>query len=250
MWRAARALTGYCGGSNSASICFSRLLRSEDTSGSLLESYIKIYSQTETSRVQMASQLRRKSSIPIIVQVGLALAVCVNMGLLHYVEGANFTVGAGYVESSTGSTYWTNTIGGLLRPEILLSSYQRWTNSVLVSVGDTLIFEYERGTHTVFLARNKTAFTKCDFDGAVQVPDGSPTTYTIKPTDSTLFFVCTLPGHCDSGQKVEIVPLGTTPQPPPQPTPTSNALRQSRMKPATVVTLLLTSYLVFFAHCV
>ncbi|XP_024380048.1 blue copper protein 1a-like [Physcomitrium patens] len=198
----------------------------------------------------MASQLRRKSSIPIIVQVGLALAVCVNMGLLHYVEGANFTVGAGYVESSTGSTYWTNTIGGLLRPEILLSSYQRWTNSVLVSVGDTLIFEYERGTHTVFLARNKTAFTKCDFDGAVQVPDGSPTTYTIKPTDSTLFFVCTLPGHCDSGQKVEIVPLGTTPQPPPQPTPTSNALRQSRMKPATVVTLLLTSYLVFFAHCV
>lgn len=125
-----------------------------------IAAYIKIYSQTETSRVQMASQLRRKSSIPIIVQVGLALAVCVNMGLLHYVEGANFTVGAGYVESSTGSTYWTNTIGGLLRPEILLSSYQRWTNSVLVSVGDTLSKLPVQPTFHITLLLNSSDGTK------------------------------------------------------------------------------------------
>jgi len=37
-------------------------------------------------------------------------------------------------------------------------------------------FDYPLGSHTVFLVSTEVAFNNCDLTGAVQVPDGFPTT--------------------------------------------------------------------------
>lgn len=172
----------------------------------------------------------------VLAQVVLVLAV---MGLINHAQCANYTVGEGYVESGNGYT-WTNTVGGLLKPSLLEGAYQQWASSVNVTAGDILTFNYPLGSHTVFLVSTEAAFTRCDFTGAIQVPDGSPTTYTIKSTDTALYFVCNIPGHClQGGQKVKVTPVGTNTVSPPPGSTVNNASHPSTLSGVTTTVLLL-----------
>jgi hypothetical protein len=171
----------------------------------------------------------------------VVLAVCAALGLVDQVQSANYTVGQGFVEGSNGYT-WTNTVNGLLKPTILEDAYKSWANSVSVVAGDTLTFEYPLGSHTVFLVPTEVAFENCDFAGAVQVPDGFPTKYTVKSTDSTLYFVCNIPGHClQGGQKVKVTTQGRGIAPPSG--PGSNAPHQASLNGVLLLVIMSSVYL-------
>ena len=89
----------------------------------------------------MACRPGSKSGVPTLAYVVLLLAACAQMGLIHHVECANYTVGEGYTDTPTGNggNYtWTNTVGGLVKPDVLEDLYQQWADSINVTTGDTL----------------------------------------------------------------------------------------------------------------
>lgn len=188
-----------------------------------------------------------RSRVPALIRVVLILAAWTEMG-----NCANYTVGVGFTNGNT-NTSWTNTVNGLLRPAVLEAAYQQWAESVNVTVGDTLVFDYERGQHSVFLAKTLEAYTNCDFSlGSAETmsSDADLQTYTIKQTDGTLFFTCTVPGHCEGGQKVKITPFGTTIATsitPPTSSP-SNAPQQQNLIFGMIITLFLMCYFSFFTQ--
>ncbi|KAG0561595.1 hypothetical protein KC19_9G076500 [Ceratodon purpureus] len=194
----------------------------------------------------------RPSKARALAQVVLVLAACVEMGLIHHVQCANYTVGSGFTDTNAGigmNYTWTNTVNGLVRPDVLEAAYQQWANSVNVTAGDTLIFDYLRGAHTVFLAKTELAYANCDFSaGSLEtIPDAVPATYTVKPTDVELFFTCTVPGHCAGGQKVKIAPFGTTSATPTTPQG-SNAPQHSTLSTGTIAMLLFVCYFSLFTQ--
>ena len=70
---------------------------------------------------------------------------------------------------------------------------------VTARVGDTLVFEWDGPLpHNVQLNPAKS----CDFAGGIQLGEVSPVRVTIAAEDAgrDLTFVCTVPGHCLSGQ--------------------------------------------------
>lgn len=198
-------------------------------------------------RLYSASRPWSRSNVPTVAQVVLVLVAFVEMGLIHPVQCANYTVGAGYTDTAnigTGlNSTWTNTVGGLVKPDVLEAAYQQWADSVNIAAGDTLIFDYIRGQHTVFLAKTEEAFTNCDFSaGSVEtIPDTVPATYTIKPTDVMLYFTCTVPGHCLGGQKVKIEPTGTSTASSAT-APSSDASQRSKLSVGSIVALLFVCY--------
>lgn len=192
------------------------------------------------------------SRAPALFKVVLLLAISVETGLIHNVQGKNYTVGADYV-NVVGNASWTNTINGLSQPAALEAAYQKWADSVNFTVGDTINFDYERGQHTVYLVDTKSAYTSCALTaGSGQtLPYGTPTTYTIKDTDVVLYFTCTVSGHCRAGQKVKIVPFGVTVSPTPAPLPPNNvpdSAHASSPSMGTIAMLLLVLLSIFQAQ--
>lgn len=90
-----------------------------------------------TSRVDMLLRSWSWSRAPALFKVVLLLAISVETGLIHNVQGKNYTVGADYV-NVVGNASWTNTINGLSQPAALEAAYQKWADSVNFTVGDTI----------------------------------------------------------------------------------------------------------------
>lgn len=204
-------------------------------------------------RLNQASRPWSRSSLPILAQVVLVLATCIEMDLVQHVQCANYTVGAGFTDLNVGTglnSTWTNTVNGLVKPDVLEAAYQQWANSVNITAGDTLIFDYVRGTHTVFLAKTASAYANCDFSaGPVEtIPDAVPATYTVKPADVILYFTCTVPGHCVGGQKVKIQPSGTASSTPNTTPQGSSAPQYPKLSTGAIVMLLFVCYLTLFTQ--
>lgn len=202
-------------------------------------------------RLYVASRPESKSSVPALAYVVLFLAACAQMGLIRHVECENYTVGAGYTDTPTGNggNYtWTNTVDGLVKPDVLEDLYQQWADSINVTTGDTLLFDFIRGQHTVFLSKTEAAYLNCDFSqGSLEtIPDTIPAAYTVKSTDVALYFTCTVPGHCVGGQKVKIIPYGTVAGAPNN-SPNS-APQHSKFSAGTVVMLLFVSIFALFVQ--
>lgn len=92
-------------------------------------------------RLNQASRPWSRSSLPILAQVVLVLATCIEMDLVQHVQCANYTVGAGFTDLNVGTglnSTWTNTVNGLVKPDVLEAAYQQWANSVNITAGDTL----------------------------------------------------------------------------------------------------------------
>ncbi|KAL2612030.1 hypothetical protein R1flu_023722 [Riccia fluitans] len=127
--------------------------------------------------------------------------------LLKSVAGANYIVGQRFV---TGGL-WTNDPGPNINNLTLFQQYESWAKSVNISVGDTLIFNYD-DAHTVVLVPRPEMFDSCDYTTYQDVTSPTPpTTYTIKDVEP-LYFICSIDKHCVDGQKVaitNILPAGS-----------------------------------------
>ena len=92
---------------------------------------------------------------------------------------------------------------------------------IVAAVNDTLTFTWS-SPHNVFLSTSEAAFDACDKSSGVELAAGvSGGTYArTLSAPGTQYFICTVGGHCASGQKVKVHVLDdgvTRPSPPPAP---------------------------------
>ncbi|XP_059316198.1 mavicyanin-like [Lycium ferocissimum] len=102
--------------------------------------------------------------------------------------------------------------------------YKRWSVSKHFEIGDVLLFEFNPNKDNIVLV------TKKDFEACNGYPFGTPSLGKERfPLDSEgqLYFICSVPGHCKAGQKLEIT-VHSAASPAMAPTPsTTNKLSPS-----------------------
>merc|ERR1712183_917456 len=133
------------------------------------------------------------------------------------------TPGVKYTISET--TYFVCTIPGhcaggqkleatITTDEPLVSTDIDWTagfrsedaRKTTIDAGTELIFNWSTTwqgrevEHDVVMLPTKEAFDACDFSSGISLGDAPGVKYTIS---ETTYFVCTIPGHCVGGQKLE-----------------------------------------------
>ncbi|KAL7598743.1 hypothetical protein Lser_V15G27272 [Lactuca serriola] len=117
------------------------------------------------------------------------------MAVVMAVFLAAFTVAVGgEVYKVGGSAGWTN-IGHV--------DYKTWASTKTFRVGDTIVFEYNKDFHNVARV-TYTEFLTCKGSAAPYATftsgnDSFPIKY-----PGHYYFICTIPGHCEAGQKVDI----------------------------------------------
>ncbi|XP_027121278.1 mavicyanin-like [Coffea arabica] len=139
---------------------------------------------------------------------GLAVVVLVLSASLQVCVGAVYKVG--------DSAGWT-TIGNV--------DYKQWAATKNFRVGDVILFVYNPQFHNVMQVTH-TEYQACNASSPIATHTTGNDTITIT-THGHHLFLCGVPGHCQSGQKVDINVIRTalaptpsaTPSPPPVPTP-------------------------------
>ncbi|XP_048134053.1 mucin-5B-like [Rhodamnia argentea] len=115
----------------------------------------------------------------------------------------------GPITYTVGDTMgWTKPAGGA-------AVYQAWASNNLFEVGDILVFNFNNGAHDVAEV-TKAAFDSCNGANTLSISTVPPGRITLT-TAGQHFFICTVPGHCSSGQKVAInvTAAGSSATPPP-----------------------------------
>ncbi|KAG6792409.1 hypothetical protein D5086_001746 [Populus alba] len=107
-------------------------------------------------------------------------------------------------------------------------AYITWASGKNFMVGDTLTFNFTTNNHDV-LRVQKESFDACTSSYSIgDVISTGPVNITLDSTGEH-YYICTIGGHCQSGQKLAITvssrttgasPPSTTPPPPPSPTAT------------------------------
>ncbi|XP_010266815.1 PREDICTED: blue copper protein-like [Nelumbo nucifera] len=90
--------------------------------------------------------------------------------------------------------------------------YSSWTKGKTFAVGDSLVFNYAGGGHTVDEV-SQSDYTSCTVGNAISSDSSGKSTYTLKTT-GTHYFICGVLGHCGNGMKLAVtVGDGATPTP-------------------------------------
>ncbi|KAL3745165.1 hypothetical protein ACJRO7_014297 [Eucalyptus globulus] len=100
------------------------------------------------------------------------------------------------------------------------AAYQAWASSNTFEVGDILVFNFNNGAQDVAEV-TETAFGACDGANPLSISTVPPARIALT-TAGQHFFICTVPGHCSSGQKVAINVTTASPSATPPP-PSSSA---------------------------
>ncbi|KAL6990474.1 hypothetical protein U1Q18_044420 [Sarracenia purpurea var. burkii] len=132
-----------------------------------------------------------KKPVVLLVLV-MVMAVCgVSMGAVYKVGD---------------SAGWTNTDH---------LDYKSWSSTKTFHVGDTILFEYNKQFQNVIRVTHKN-FNACNATGAYFSLSTGNDSFII-PRTGHFYFICSLPGHCEAGQKVDIRVPKTSPPPPSTP---------------------------------
>ncbi|KAF9681275.1 hypothetical protein SADUNF_Sadunf06G0208800 [Salix dunnii] len=93
--------------------------------------------------------------------------------------------------------------------------YQEWAASKNFHIGDTLVFNYNNQFHNVKQVTQQ-GFESCNASSPIATyTNGYDTVAIEKP--GHLYFICGYPGHCQTGQKIDILvaPTASNSSPPP-----------------------------------
>ncbi|XP_071742244.1 uclacyanin 1-like [Rutidosis leptorrhynchoides] len=121
----------------------------------------------------------------------------------------------------------THTVGASLGwtiPPNGPSDYVTWASGQTFSVGDVLLFNFTTGAHTVAEV-SQAAYGPCTTTNPISVTTTGPARLTLN-APGTHYYICTVVGHCQTGQKLTInvrPATSATPAPAPAPTSTTNA---------------------------
>ncbi|XP_077251497.1 blue copper protein-like [Tasmannia lanceolata] len=106
--------------------------------------------------------------------------------------------------------------------------YSTWTSGKSFAVGDSLVFNYGGGAHTVDEV-STSDYSSCTVGNSITTDSSGTTTITLK-TSGTHYFICGVVGHCSQGMKLSVTVGGgttTTPSTPTSTTPPSSTTTTS-----------------------
>ncbi|XP_068326375.1 umecyanin-like [Pyrus communis] len=132
----------------------------------------------------------------VTVFVVLAAAALV----IERAEAESYTVG--------DDLGWTNIVDS--------NTYSSWAANHTFKVGDTLVFQFVTGRHDV-ATLTKKAYDECSTTDLLGVLNQGPASYNLNETGD-YYFICTISGHCNDGQKLSIK-VTASPAPPPSHSP-------------------------------
>ncbi|XVF72405.1 hypothetical protein PTKIN_Ptkin12aG0118900 [Pterospermum kingtungense] len=125
---------------------------------------------------------------------------------------AFFGVSLGAVHKVGDSTGWTS-LGNI--------DYTKWASTNTFHVGDSLLFEYNKQFHNVMQVSHND-FQTCNGTSAIaSYTSGSDTISLKRP--GHFYFLCGVPGHCQAGQKVDVLVTPSSLGPSASPSPSSLA---------------------------
>ncbi|KAK4369926.1 hypothetical protein RND71_009401 [Anisodus tanguticus] len=104
---------------------------------------------------------------------------------------------------------WTVPSGGA-------AAYSAWDARKTFTVGDTLVFNFTTGLHSVAEV-SKAAFDSCNTSSPISISTNGPTNITLRSAGSH-YYLCTIPNHCTLGQKLAINVSRSAPRPVTPPT--------------------------------
>lgn len=124
----------------------------------------------------------------------------------------------------------------LLQEQVIGESPQYWSampstpKSYTVTTGTALTFKFSM-EHNLYLMETKAAYDSCDLAHSVELAGehihggeaGQPPNLyeVIITTAGTYYMSCHIPGHCESGQKIEVTVENAPSAPPPAPPPST-----------------------------
>ncbi|GLU07543.1 hypothetical protein SLE2022_244980 [Rubroshorea leprosula] len=128
--------------------------------------------------------------------------------MLFFLLLALFGVSLGAVYKVGDSAGWTS-IGNI--------DYKKWASSHNFHVGDSLIFEYHNQFHNVEQVIHQD-FQSCNASSPVATYTSGSDSITLKRSGH-YYFLCGTPGHCQAGQKVDILVTSPSLRPAASPAP-------------------------------
>ncbi|XP_075090688.1 basic blue protein-like isoform X2 [Nicotiana tabacum] len=83
------------------------------------------------------------------------------------------------------------------------TDFNSWASGETFKIGDTLVFRYNPGLHSVVEVEGESAYKSCDTSSSVNsMSAGNDVVKLNKP--GTRYFACGTAGHCDQGMKLKI----------------------------------------------
>ncbi|KAK8934017.1 Early nodulin-like protein 1 [Platanthera zijinensis] len=102
--------------------------------------------------------------------------------------------------------------GWAVKPE---ESYSVWAKNMRFQVNDKLVFKYQKGEDSVLLVK-KEDFNSCNTNNPIKKFDDGNSVFLLNRS-GPFFFISGAPGHCDKGQKLEVVVMAVRKKPAPPP---------------------------------
>ncbi|XP_010942621.1 mavicyanin [Elaeis guineensis] len=144
----------------------------------------------------------------------IALAALLLMSCATWGSATKYTVG--------DSSGWTTNV-----------NYNTWTSGKDFIVGDSLLFNFATGAHTV-TGVSSSDYNSCSSSNAISSVTNGPATIELNTT-GTRYYICAIAGHCNLGMKLEVTVRSSSPGSPstPPPPPSSTTPTASPPPPTT-----------------
>ncbi|KAL6516074.1 hypothetical protein OROGR_019379 [Orobanche gracilis] len=84
----------------------------------------------------------------------------------------------------------------------IMGDYDKWALSKIFKVGDTIVFEYDPGFHSV-LQVSQSDFHSCNTAAPISTYTTGNDSIVIN-NSGHYYYICGFMGHCEAGQKVDI----------------------------------------------
>ncbi|KAK1301915.1 hypothetical protein QJS10_CPB12g01186 [Acorus calamus] len=81
-------------------------------------------------------------------------------------------------------------------------NYDDWSSGKSFRVGDSLVFSYGAGVHTLSEV-SAADYSSCSTSNSINTDSSGSTTITLK-SPGTRYFICSVPGHCTGGMKLSV----------------------------------------------
>uniref|UniRef100_A0A0E0L9D8 Phytocyanin domain-containing protein n=1 Tax=Oryza punctata TaxID=4537 RepID=A0A0E0L9D8_ORYPU len=94
------------------------------------------------------------------------------------------------------------------------ADYTTWASDKKFKIGDTLVFNYAGGAHSVDEV-SAADYAACTASNALQSDGSGTTTITLK-TAGKHYFICGVAGHCSNGMKLLVDVAAASPAPAPK----------------------------------
>ncbi|KAG6586384.1 hypothetical protein SDJN03_19117, partial [Cucurbita argyrosperma subsp. sororia] len=117
---------------------------------------------------------------------------------------------------SSAATYMVGDSLGWIDPPNA-NIYTDWGSNKSFVVGDILVFNFATGRHDVTEV-TKSGYDSCNGNNPISTESNSPVRITLTSAGNR-HFICTIPGHCNNGQKLSVTVRATSPVPVSVPTP-------------------------------